>query len=580
MGCGSSSSDAVGGPDAGTAGAPSNDAGAGPDADAGDSSAPLAACRLPAPMPPACGSGTFSWESVIASPTAGSFDAALADKADRFDRQFHGLNAFATGLNAGMTIPEGNTADRMLVDQFIAQNAEWDFEAFSSRPVAQVGTAFDKATGAFAGAGIAADAYRYATLREQGAACADVDRARAHLVRDLDALHLATAITGVEGVIARAFARKDLPGQGEVPTTPLFDSNGAALPTEKDNGTWREDNSGGLFPDHVWEDSASRDQLVGWVLGFAAAWEVIRDDPTFDDASKSRLQADAVAIAKSLMIVGDEGFDLEIRDADGRRTFHGILHEDSLDRIYLPGAENGFNAIIAVGILGAIDYIAADPEVARYFEEVIIEQRQLHVLSRDKMNFVDLGVMSNYSAYHMAFQGGLLATRYICDDAIRDVMRDAVRTGLYDRGGDRQPTEQKQSFYDLVFATADAGITAWSSAATPPDAATVARGVESLEEFPAPPYFGEDRINCDDAEIAADDCVGIDGTPITLLASPGRGGTLVSRDPMPMRIRPTSNWFWRSNPYQVNAAGNPSGLNPAADFRVVYWLGRWARATP
>lgn len=542
---------------------------AGPDVDAGPGIDP---CREPVAPPPACGSGEFTWQGFFGEP--GNLDDALEQKSRRFDRQFHAVNGFATGMNNDLGVADAAHQDA--VRQFIEQTDDWDFEASSGLAVADVAT-FSKSTGAFAGAGVAADAWRYMVLRDQGAACEEVDRAREHLVRDLDGLHLATDITGVEGVIARAFARTDLPGLGPaVTTTPLFDNEGNPLPVEKDNGTWRDDNSGGRYPDHVWEDSASRDQLVGWILGYAAAWEAIRDDPTFTDEQRDRLKADAAAIGRSLMKVGEEGFDLEILDADGRRTFHGILHEGSIDRVYFPAAKNGFNAVLSVGILGAIDYISEDPEVARFFHDEIIGERELHLMSRDELNFVDLGVMSNYSAYHMAFQGGLLATRYICDDATRDVMRQAVQTGLYDRGGDRQPIEQKQSFYDLVFALAKAGTNAWT-AGTDVDQTALDNALETLRDYPDPPYFGEMRENCDAAEISSGDCVGLDGTPITLLGDVGRGGKLVAEDPVPIRIRPMSNWYWRSNPYEVNGGPGPGALTPAGDYRVVYWLGRVAR---
>ncbi len=79
----------------------------------------------------------------------------------------------------------------------------------------------------------------FPVLRDEGAACEEVDRARAHLHAALDGIHRAVAITGAPGVIARGYIRRDLPGGEDTVTVPLFDAAGRPLPTEKTNGTWR-----------------------------------------------------------------------------------------------------------------------------------------------------------------------------------------------------------------------------------------------------------------------------------------------------------------------------------------------------
>jgi hypothetical protein len=82
--------------------------------------------------------------------------------------------------------------------------------------------------------------------------------------------------------------------------------------------------------------------------------------------------------------------------------------------------------------------------------------------------------------------------------------------------------------------------------------------------------------NCDEAEVEAGACVAVDGTLLTPLGDAGRNDTPVSVEPVPMRLRPPSNYHWRSNPYQVNGGGDGSQVMSGVDFRVVWWLGRWA----
>ena len=69
---------------------------------------------------------------------------------------------------------------------------------------------------------------------------------------------------------------------------------------------------------------------------------------------------------------------------------------------------------------------------------------------------------------------------------------------------------------------------------------------------------------------------GVDGTPLPLLPDSGRGGNVVAEAPVPMRIRFHSNWYWRTNPYEVNG-GNEGALLGGNDFRVAYWIGRGIR---
>ncbi|MEZ4222753.1 MAG: hypothetical protein R3B13_17565 [Polyangiaceae bacterium] len=535
----------------------------------------LAGCPHRAGAPGSCGGSAEEWTPLV------EFPAGVHDAARVYDRQFHALSAYATGVNADVRVDLANAEQRQAIATFLTQSEGWDFEASSGRSPETTLDAFGAAAGLYAGVGIAADAFRYATLRDEGQSCAEVARAREHLQRGMRALILASEITGEPGVIARGFARKDLPGDGQSATTPLFDSDGNPLPAEKDNGTWREDNSGGKYPDYIWVDSCSRDMYVGWALALAAVWEVTEADASIDDELKKSLRRQATAMARSLMQVGEEGYDLEIRDADGRRTFHGVLNENAIDRFYLAGASNGMYGMMSLGIVAALAFVSREPDIDRYLNDQLIGERQLHELARDNLVGVDLDVKSNYSSYNMAFMGALLAGRYLCNEDARGALAIAVRDALYARPGrSRQPSEQGQSLYDFVFAHAVLDLSALQRSAAPLGddvAPAVARGVASLEEFRAPPSWDEPRLNCDEAEITAGVCIAEDGTQLTLLGYVGRGDKLVSKEPVPMRTRPASNYHWRSNPYEVNGDSTGTTLLPGVDFRIAYWLGRWAR---
>ncbi|MEM9189084.1 MAG: hypothetical protein AAGF12_07900 [Myxococcota bacterium] len=553
-----------------------------------DRDGPDAFVRLPAPdcralppvAPPACGSGPQSRSALVPGPAEAGHDAALAAQSLGYDRGFHALFAMLTGVNTEVRIAD--PADRETIRQFFEEHDGWDLEAFAGKPVTEMAT-WNKAAGAYAGVGAAADAFRYAVLRDEGAACEDVDRARGHVIRALDGMHRATAITGVEGVIARGYLRRDVDSGATIAerVVPLFDDAGNPLPEEKNNGTFREDNSiDGAYSDYIWEDSCSRDMLIGWVVGMAALWEVIQNDPTFDQALKDRLAADARAIARSLMVVGESGFDLEIPDADGRLTFHAFLNEAAIDRFYLPDFNgNAQHAVMSLGIMAALGRVSADEEVLDYVYNDLVRARDLPAVVGEFISALDAGVRINYSNYNMAFDGAWLAGRYLCDDAAADELRAGVADSLYTASSGRGPASSGQSFFDVVYVAlrggASVGRPIAAASLNADTRAALDRGTATLRGFPAAPYWGLERMNCDAAELAALRCTLENGMEVELLEQTGHNDVIVATTAIPIEVRQNSNFHWRSNPFRVNAPGSVESLLPAVDFRFAYWMGRY-----
>ncbi len=522
--------------------------------------------------------------SLIPGPGEEGYDAELEAAVEQHERQFHIFNAYGMAINADVSVALTEPENRALIEEFLTESDSWDFAGTTGKDPFEVVTEWQFTAGLYSGVGIAADAYRYGVLRDEGYPQEDVDRARGFLQAALEALHIAVDITGTPGVIARGFLRTDIPGNGpNVVTTPLFDEDGNPLPPEKDNGTARDDNSiGGKYPNYVWIDSCSRDMYVGWASAFAGAWEVIRDDPTFDDATKATLQEDARQLALALSVVRASGFDLEIPDADGRTTYHGYLNEHNYDRIYLPWLpiKNGMYSLMAIGIVAALSYVAEDAEVDAYLYDELIDQRHLDQIARQNQVGVDLWVWSNYSSYNMAFQGAWLAHRYLKRQSSRDLVKLALSDRLYDKPlwHARQPKLTQQSLFDFIYAASVADASAYTYMAGVPDQDALANGLFTLETFPAVPFWEWEVINCDEDEIAAGHCLCVDGqTELDLMPLLGRGDKVVSVEVVPMSVRPPSNYFWRSNPYEVNGGSDGTRLLPAVDYLYAYWLGRWTR---
>ncbi|MEM6990136.1 MAG: hypothetical protein AAF721_06555 [Myxococcota bacterium] len=526
------------------------------------------------PQPPACGSRDYDWAPMLPGPAQDTFDSGLERIARRHDRLHTAITSAPTGLAGDVVVLTRNTAGREAVQTFLDEDDAWDFAAVTGLGLRDAVSAWNKATGAFAGVAVAADAYRYGVLRDQGYPCAEVDRARDQLLRAIDGLHLATALTGEPGLVIRAVAHREWPGSEQIETTPLFDRDGNPLPLEKNNGTWREDLSG-EHPELVWEDSCSRDQLIGWAAGFGAVWEVIATDPTIDDARKLRLQADAQAIVMQLSTVRPSGYDLEIWDPEGRPSFHGHLHERNLEGSYV-GLLNGFHAAMAAGIIGALTYAAEDMQSANYLYGALIDERDLPRIAAQS-TLVDFGAATNYSTYNMGFDAAWLASRYLDHGEAREHLQTFTRELYASPDAPRQPIENAQSFFDFVAAATEADASAFAAAPGAPNSDWLAQGLDTLSRFPEPPSYIVSVENCDADEIEAGVCTLLDGTVTELIEGVAHNDELVAADPVPVEVRPRSNFDWRSNPYRVNVSSSGQVLPSSADFRFAYWLGRWTR---
>ncbi len=536
------------------------------------------------PRPLTCEGSGQTWKSLVPGPGQTAYDAALADAVRKYDRFHESLGTLATGLSGNMSVNLDAAGREELAALFAAPYVDGDYDAtddvtqYTKLDPKSFVTAWGKTVGLYGGAEVAADAFRYGVLRDGSGTCTEVRRARAVLERGLDAMHVAVAITGVSGSIARSIGRNDLPGDGQTPTVALFDAGGKPLPAEKNNGTWRKSNApGGQYANLSWEDSCSRDMMYGWTLAMASAWEVIKSDPTISAARKTTLQADAKAILDGLRIVRPSGKDLELWDPDGRRTYHGNFHETSVDRQYL--LKNGIASLQALGLVAGLAFVAEDA-ASTGFVSTLIGQRGLASEAKNGAFLVALGGEgANHSNYNMLFTTGWLAVRYVGDANANTDLRSAVGT-IYDTpNAGMRPSQWKQSLYDMVFAASSGAGTVAKPVAASYDAAAVGRGVETLTQFPKAPFFSFVRQNCTEQEVAAKVCTLEDGTVVQLTDGSSWNGNVMAKTPLPLKLRPPSNYYWRSNPFEVNG-GEEGSIFPGSDLRLAYWLGRYVRVAP
>lgn len=517
--------------------------------------------------------------SLIPGPEEPGYDPGLEAKALRYSQQFHEICAYPTGffLEAYISDP----TSRALVEDFLTNSEpEQSYESYSGQSVYTLMDDYGQHgdMGAFGGVAALGDLYRYVLVRD-GKAAGDVEWLRQNIRDMMETLHVVVAITGVEKRIARGIRPLDHPGN--IPdTVPLFDGYGNPLPEEK-RITWRADNTqNGDFPNYIWKDDVSKDQLNGYILAMGAIWDVVSDDPDFSQDIKQRLQADAATLGEMLMEVAPEtGLDLTIRDVDGRLTKHHDLHPRELEGIVFPPLlGNGFNAIMSLSVFKSIAFITEEQRFHDFYWEMINDRDFLRYVDMS-FRFTYLGPFTNWSTVNMAICALYPLVRYEADPDLNLYYREVFQRDMWESWfpGEWSVQHGGQAFFALLFA-------AFGPEGT--DEALAQHAADELSGFPAPPYWQEEIINCDDLEIEQGECIAVDGQTILTLAGIHLGDTFVpylghldtlqSVEPVPWHVRPGSNYNWRRSPYKVNDEARDR-LNPGGDFHAVYWLGRYLK---
>ena len=514
---------------------------------------------------------------VLAVPATGSaapfIDAAngqavLVQKAAGHWRQFATFNSLPFGLSLD-AFPVADQRD--LITAFFKQDL--DFQAFSGKHPFAVLTGYGEHgdLGMFGGVATAADAFRYMLLRDGKGETGDVAAARQRVLAAIEAWHVQTTATGGDGCVARGVMKKTPPVStdpavpGGIPaTTPLTDTT---------DGHWREDRSG-QYPDWIWLDSVSRDQLIGYVFAIGVLWDAIADDPDVPQAVKDGLKADATAMAKRLMrkvavTDGGDPIDLVITDWTGKPVpFHDLNPCELLPGTVVSdctGQGNGFNAAMGLATVRTAYHIGGDLDVGRWYYEDLIAKRQMHLTVRDTLALIYTGPSTNYSNVNMAATAMYGLCRYESDPDLSAFYRGVLADQFYAPGVDRQPKGLQQSFFDLMYAGLKNGGT---------DEAAVTDGLVTLSDWPDAPAFDDAVTNCDDAEIASRQCVCLDGTTqLELLGNVGHNQSLEAKQVVPERLRPGSDFMWRSDPHDPNGGGSGM-LLPGGDYLAAYYLGR------
>ncbi len=515
---------------------------------------------------------------LLPNPDAGAADQAIADLAQGFQRQ---QDVFATAENGLSLDVHVNPADVATVSSFFQQSSD-DFAQVTGRHPFSVVATFGEwgDEGNFAGVASVGVAARLLVLKRDGVTGSELDAARAAAVRAARAWHVYGSIGGA-GVVARGIRRTtsentaDPPLPGTLPATvPLTDSNGQPLPATKGD-TWRAPVDGG-YPGWIWLDDTSKDQVVGYALAAVFLYDALVDDPLVSAEVTQDLAADLLAFARALQKVAPEtGLDLSLRDADGRLThFHDLNPREVLPGLVVPenATQNGFNATLSLAIIRAAYHLSGDEALGHYYYDDLVGTRHFPGKLTSGTDVVFSGRTTNFSNVNMLAIAWCILARVEAEPTVRAQLQSVLETAFWNTGNSRDASHDAQPWFDAVYA---------SFSAKADDDALAARIRSTLSGFPPAPAFQRDVFNCDAAEIDAGQCLAVDGTTtITLEPPPTASAGPEAAAPVPMAVRPDSDFEWRSDPFQVNGGGDPGLMNPRGDYLAAYWLARLVDRDP
>ena len=541
---------------------------------------------------------TLSAQAIAAPIIPAGEDPELDAHMHRHGRQFFAINALPFGLS--LDAHPKDAAAIETIETFLAQDESDDMVAVTGQHPYELLVSYGEYgdLGFFGGVAVAGTAFAYQTLRREGAPEETLAIWRHRVVRAAESWHIFYVASGGNGVVARGIRRmiSEFPDQPPLPVqypemVPLFDEEGEPLPQPKDNGTYRQDNSGGILPEGewIWKDSASKDQVSGQLFAMIALYDAMKDDPDIDQALVTRMQEDALGLAKVLMSkreiadlegpVGQGEYDLIIMDADGRPTYHHDLNPLSLEKFYLTeeqGSWNVFNLFMAVGVMKGLFHVTGDEEVEAFIYEELLANRGYLQLMKDSLDakkgaldYIYAGDMTNFDNPDMTAVALWLALYTETDPEVADVLHFFLEQGWWLRADESHTAALcKQPFWHAIYL----GLTR-----TGVKPATVKELRELLLAFELGPYLNTARINCDADEIAVGECLAVDGKTVLTLAVKEEGGSWLATESLDPSIRPPSNFDARSNPFRVNGGGGMR-LNPGGDLLAAYWMGRFLEA--
>lgn len=515
-------------------------------------------------------------------------------------RQFYEINARPMGLSLdSRAMDEEHT---QVVRDWLADPDSGDLETFAGEhPYEWLGTYGEFGDlGMFAGVAIAATAFEYMALKRDGADAERLALARDRAVRAARSWHVSYVVTGGGGVVARGIRRivPEDPSDPPIPLdqrelVPLADEDGNPLPFPKNNGVYREDNSGGVLPEGtwVWKDACSKDQLVGQIFALVLLYDALVDDPDVPADVITDMREDATLVGHMLMeewdvqtgIAKDFGesffgtgvYDLVIRDADGRPTYFHDVNPHALERLYLDKDDvefNTFNLLMAIGIVSGLHHVSGDDAIEAYlYETMLAERSYLDMVNRTAaegaLDALYAGTQTNYSNVNMIATALWLGLYTQSDPAVRAELDSYLRDRWWSPEDEPQAASRSlMPFYSAVF-LALAGDDL-------PGLRDETRDL--LLAFDLGPYENPARFNCDEDELAADECLAVDGTTTLTIIGTDRKGKPVSGVALHPSIRAPSNFDARSNPFRVNGGGGLR-FNPGGDLLASYWILRWAQ---
>ncbi|MCC7380417.1 MAG: hypothetical protein IT384_01200 [Deltaproteobacteria bacterium] len=381
----------------------------------------------------------------------------------------------------------------------------------------------------------ASQAFRFAVTREP--------EALAQVKRILRGQETLLRITGVPGLLARAYVNPALPGFPN--EAQLYASYPNCDLTAAHCKRWSKVETGD-YAGLLFKNDVSKDEYVGHVFALGAVAQLV-DDVEVRDTAASLLRE----IAEHLI-----DHDLELTDIDGKTTAFGYLSPISLNDF------PGFNALLALSWLRTAAAVTQDARLERYYQSCLVQDDlsscERPAITTDDSYLVHLGAMgldldcmTNWNNHHMAQLAMFGLLQYERDPALRRRYQEVLARGLWDSGDPRPMRVQENAMFTLFYEIN-------RDPASPPPDAELEQAICLLKRFPV-----EKTQRAVDTTRYPEVCRDRSDEPLT--------GVVI-----PLEERPIGNYLWKKNPYKMlQEPEEPRAVDSPEDFLLAYWVGRY-----
>jgi hypothetical protein len=380
----------------------------------------------------------------------------------------------------------------------------------------------------------ASQAFRYAATKSPEA----LDNLR----RVVRGLHDMERITGVRGLLTRAYIKPSFPG---FPTAEQLLATYPDCDLSVKHCKRYNEVTGGEFAGWWFKNDVSKDEYAAHMFAYGVIWEIV-DDPEVRQH-----------VAEIVTAIGDHLVDHEmwITDIDGRVTTYGHMNAMSFDDYV------GFNALLSLSWL-RLAGVVGGKKYEDYYHNCLLQEKgpKKCIHDEDVVPYTEhlgtvglnLGCKTNWNNHNMAQLSMYHLLRHEKDPVIRADYHASLRDQLWAPRDPYPMRDQKKTLYTFFYLVNKDPADPWPGQAASDAICTMKIFPETKGHYAVDNFANYQQVCLDRSDEPMTDAV------------------------IPVNERGMDNCVWLNNPYKLEKEDAwPNHVESPEDYLSAYWMGRF-----